>query len=280
MTAVRDHDSIFRLDGRAYVIAGAGGGGIGTATTELVASLGGRVLCADRDEQAAAEVAKDVGGVPFAGDITDERDVEAMFDRAVSEFGRLDGVIDVVGGSRFTSIPELSLEEWHQQFASNLQHAFLIGKAAGLRLAERGGGSIVFVSSIAAFFGSRTHPAYSAAKLALVSWVRSLAEEFGPQAVRVNSVAPGATMTARLGSIWSAEGQAGMARPAVLGRIGSALEIAGPIAFLLSDAAGNVTGQTLLADGGASVKDPVYGSGTNPGGLEIRRRHHGEDERR
>ena len=264
----------FRHDGRTYLVAGAGGDGIGTATAELLSALGSHVVCVDRDGDAARGAAEATGGDWLAGDITDEQAVVSMVATAVERHGRLDGMVDVVGGSTFTSIPELTLEEWNGQFTSNLQHAFLLGRHVGNHLAANGGGGMVFVGSNAALNGSRTFPAYSTAKLALIGWVRSLAEEFGPSGVRANVVAPGATLTQRMADIWSPGGKADMAKPTMLGRLGTSQEIAGPVAFLLSHAAGNITAQTLVVDGGATLKDPVYGSGTNRGGAEIRARHH------
>lgn len=265
-----DLGSIFRLDDHVYVLAGAGGGGIGEATAHTLHALGAKILCVDRDGAQAEKVARMVDGIPLAVDVTQEDEVIQAIETAIDGFGRLDGVVDIVGGGRFTRVPELGLDEWDAQFTYNLRHAYLIGRHAGMRLAESGSGSIVFVTSVAAFFGSGAMPAYSAAKLALVSWVRSLAEEFGPSGVRVNSVAPGATLTSRMNSMWSEQARESMAEPTMLGRLGRPEEIAGPIAFLLSPAAGNITGQTILADGGASTRDPVYGNGRNQGEADIR----------
>jgi NAD(P)-dependent dehydrogenase (short-subunit alcohol dehydrogenase family) len=268
---------MFRLDDSVIVVVGAGGGGMGTQTARIAAELGATVVCVDRDEAAVADLARELGAQMWVGDVTSPASVARLISDVDKRFGRADGLVDIVGGSRFTRIPELDVDEWHQQFDLNLTHAFLLGKSFGDYMRRRStAGSMVFITSIAALFGSRTHPAYSAAKAGLVSWVRSLAEEYGPDGIRANSIAPGATLTERMDSLWSEAGQASMAEPTVLGRIGTSDEIAGPVAFLLSRAAGNVTGQTIVVDGGASIKDPVYGSGRNVGGAEIRRRHHPE----
>ncbi len=257
------YESLFRLDGQVHVVLGAGQG-IGRAAATALHQLGAKVLCVDRSADRARATAEAFGSAFDAGDITVEDEVIRILDRAQTEFGQLDGVVDVVGGARFVPIRELDPQTWDLQFDANLRHAYFVGRHAAMRMADAGGGNIVFVTSIAALFGSAAHPVYSAAKLALVSWVRSLAEEFGPQNVRANSVAPGATLTDRMRQAWTDDAVLeDMAAPTMLQRLGRVEEIAGTIAFLLSAASGNITGQTIVADGGASVRDPVYGGGRN-----------------
>lgn len=267
----RDYASLFRLDDQVHVVFGAGQG-IGQATALALRALGGQIVCVDRATDRAQATAALVSGLATTADITSEEEVIRTLELARAEYGRMDGVVDVVGGGRFVSVRELDAATWDAQFDANLRHAYFIGRHAGIKLAETGGGAIVFITSIAALFGSATHPAYSAAKLGLVSWVRSLAEEFGPDAVRVNSVAPGATLTDRMSQAWKDNQEVldDMAAPTVLGRLGRVQEIAGTIAFLLTAASGNVTGQTIAADGGACIRDPVYGGGHNRGADAIR----------
>lgn len=262
---------LFDLTGRAYVVAGAGMG-MGEATARAIHAFGGRLVCVDREPERAAQVAAAVGGVPAVGDVTDEAFVLELLDLAERELGPLDGIVDIVGGARFVSIRDLETADWESEFTTNLRHAYLLGRHGGVRLADGGrGGSMVFIASNAAWFGSRAFPAYSTAKLALTGWVRSLAEEFGPSGVRANAVAPGATLTDRMAAAWDDEAIAAMARPTVRGRLGSTAEIAGTIVYLLSDAAGNTTGQTITVDGGTSIRDPVYGGGDNPAEAAQRR---------
>lgn len=264
-----DYRALFDLQGRGFMVAGAGQG-IGEAAARALHAFGARVLCIDRDAERAEEIARAIGGVPAQADITDEGEVLRLIDLAEHELGRLDGLVDVVGGARFVTIRELEVADWDQQFTGNLRHAYLLGRHVGIRLAGSGGGSMVFISSIAAEFGSRAHPAYSAAKLALNSWVKSLSEEFGPNGVRANAVAPGPTLTARMRSAWDDDSIQEMAKPTVRGALGKPEEIACTVVFLASDAAGNITGQTILADGGVSVRDPIYGGGENPAEAKLR----------
>lgn len=265
-----DYGGLYRLDGQAFLVVGAGQG-IGEASARMLHAMGARVLCVDRELERARRVAGSIGGPAAGGDITREEVVVELLDACERDLGGLDGIVDVVGGARFVPIPEMDADEWDLQFTGNLRHAYLLGRHGGMRMAARGAGVMVFVSSIAALTGSRAHPAYSATKAALVNWVMSLAEEFGPSGVRVNSVAPGATLTARMAQAWREEAIAGMARPTSRGRLGKPEEIAATIAFLASPAAGNITGQTIVADGGAVTRDPVYGGGDNPGAADIRR---------
>ena len=266
----KEYTSLFRFDDEVFIVVGASGG-IGAASARALSHLGARVICVSRDLERATPIAIEVDGAPFVADVTREEDVERMIQFAKTEFGQINGLVNVVGGGRFLSISELTADEWDKQFSSNLRQAFFVGKHAALSLAENGGGSLVFVSSISASFGSRAYPAYAAAKSGLESLVKSLAEEFGPFGVRANSVAPAATLTERLQRAWSAEALQDMATPTVIGRLGLVQEIAATIAFLASPASGFITGQTILADGGASIRDPFFGGGKNRGETDIRR---------
>jgi len=106
--------------------------------------------------------------------------------------------------------------------------------------------------------------------MGLASWVRSLAEEFGPSGVRVNPVAPGATLTGRMRQSWTPKACEDMAKPTVLGRLGRVEEIGATIAFLASPESGNITGQSIRGDGGAAIRDPAYGGERNQGVEDIR----------
>lgn len=260
---------LFDLTDRVFVIAGSGQG-IGEAAAGALHEFGARLICVDREQALVDRIATRVGGLAVRADVTDEDSVLASLDRAVAEYGRLDGVVDVVGGARFTPIPKLTSEVWDLQMTANLRHAYLFGRHGAERLAAAEGGSIVFVSSIAAKTGSKAHPAYSVAKSALETWVQCLAEEYGPSAVRANAVAPGPTLTTRMRASWSDDVLEDMAAPTMLRRLGTPAEIAATILFLASPASANITGQTIVADGGVTTRDPVYGSGLNRAEPQLR----------
>jgi NAD(P)-dependent dehydrogenase (short-subunit alcohol dehydrogenase family) len=270
LAPVVDYQRMFDLSGKVFVVAGAGRG-IGEAAAHALNAFGARLVCVDREAELAAAIALDVEGVPVAADVTSEDEVIRVLDVAVAELGRLDGVIDVVGGARFTQIPDLGADEWDLQMRVNLRHAYLLGRHAAMRLAANHGGSLVFVSSIAAKTGSRAHPAYSVAKIGLETWVKCLAEEFGTKQVRANAVAPGPTLTARMREAWTDEVLEDMAAPTMLGRLGTPAEIASTILFLASAASGNITGQTIVVDGGVTTRDPVYGGGHNRAEAQLKR---------
>ena len=124
-------------------------------------------------------------------------------------------------------------------------------------MVEQRAGSLVAVASVSGLFAAPFHAAYGAAKAGLVSLVKTFAVELAPHGVRVNAVAPGAIRTPRLLAITTEERRAESARSIPLGRLGEPEEIANVVAFLASDLASYVTGQTLVTDGGASVKFPL-----------------------
>ena len=250
---------MFDLTGDVFIVAGAGGQGIGEAIARAVAAAGARVVCVDRAAERATAVAAAVGGLAIAADVTVEDEVLRVIQQAEESYGRVTGLVDAVGGSRFVPIPELASDVWAQQFAVNLTHAYLLGRHVGARLAEQRRGTMTFVSSIAGSFASRAYPAYAAAKAALNSWVGSLAEEYGTCGVRVNAVAPGPTLTRRLADALSDRARQDIVRPTILNRFATPAEIASAVLFLASPAGGYVTGQTILVDGGASIRDPMYG---------------------
>jgi NAD(P)-dependent dehydrogenase (short-subunit alcohol dehydrogenase family) len=251
-----------RLDGRVVIVAGAGGGGIGTAVSRAVAEAGGAVVALDNDAD-GLEVARDAvegAGARFVGlvcDVRDEDQVDAAVQTALDGFGAVDGLVNVVGGTRASQWQRLTdypVDDFEAVFALNLRTALLTSRAAARVMLEQGRGSIVHIASVSGLTAAPFHASYGAAKAALVSLTRSMAVEWGRRGVRVNAVAPGTISTPR--------DQAGPADPErdhvlPLGRRGSAEEIAGAVLFLLSDLAGFVTGQALAVDGGATAR-PSY----------------------
>lgn len=259
MNATPDYPNQFRLDGLGFLILGAGQG-IGAACARALSSLGAQVLCVDRDPELARSIAEDVGGGWHSVDVTDEESVIDLMSVAASRLDRLYGAVDIVGAALRRPIPELDSVSWDQEFNINLRHAYLLGRHLGPRLADQGGGSLVFIASTVSTYGCHLTPAYHASKAALVSWVKSLAVTFGPSGVRVNAVSPGAVVTPRMSSHWEAPGmlEAVQARTA-LKRLADPSDIACAVAFLSSPAASLITGHELVVDGGTRVRDPYYG---------------------
>ncbi|MBV8592831.1 MAG: SDR family oxidoreductase [Caulobacteraceae bacterium] len=242
-----------RLDGRGFVVLGAGGGGIGTETGRALAEAGARLLLVDIDSARANAAAELTGGEPFAANILDRQAMRSVFDCAGALFGSsFFGVVDVVGmvnRGDLTSLDEAGIEA---QFDIALKHAVHAIQIAGPRLAANGAGAMVFIGSLAGLAVSGANPFYGGAKAALHHLVRYAAREFGPSGVRVNAVAPGLTRTPRLlqslpREVWSAFDAASALR-----RAADPADIAKAVLFLASDLASYVTGNVLALDAGAN----------------------------
>ncbi len=252
-TPVPDYPGLLRLDGKRFVVVGAGQG-IGRQTTHALASVGAKLICVDNREDLAKEIAAEVGGVPCVADATQRADADEAVALCVSELGGIDGMVDIVGMAKYGDAIETSDDDWDWTFNMVLRHAYVFSQATAKAMKD--GGSMVFVASVSGISSAPRHAAYGAAKAALMSWVRSLAVELGPQGIRVNAVAPGVVWTPRISQILSDKGKEKQSRNAPLGRVALPQDIASAILFLASDLAGYVTGQTLVVDGGVGVKFP------------------------
>jgi NAD(P)-dependent dehydrogenase (short-subunit alcohol dehydrogenase family) len=252
-TPVPDYPSLLRLDGKRFVVVGAGQG-IGRQTSHALASVGAKLVCVDNRDDLAKEIADEVGGALFVADATKREDAERAIEFAVSELGGLDGLVDIVGMARYGNAIDTSDEDWEWTFDIVLRHAFLFAQAAAKAFQD--GGSLVFVASVSGISSAPRHAAYGAAKAGLMSWVRSLAVELGPQGIRVNAVAPGVVWTPRISQVLGEKGRELQSKNAPLGRVAEPTDIASAILFLSSDLASYVTGQTLVVDGGVGVKFP------------------------
>jgi len=256
---VPNYPSLLCLDGRAVIVLGAGQG-IGEQTSHALAQAGAKILCVDQDSQLASRIANAVGGVPVTADVTSREDMVRIFETARSSFGRVHGVVDIIGVSSIRPLADFDDEAWSKQFDIVLRHAFLAIQIGGEMMAADGGGTVAFVGSMG---GDRAVPrqvAYSSAKAALHHLVRCAAVEYAPRGVRINAVAPGyvhTDMTAK------SHADAGMheqrRRHTLLGRWGRPDDMVGTVVFLASDAAAYVTGQEIFVDGGWTVNGLVQG---------------------
>lgn len=250
-----DYLSLLRLDGRGFVVLGAGQG-IGEQAAIALAQAGARVLCVDRDEQLARHIAETVRGVPCAADVTSRADMQRIFATAKREFGRVHGVVDIIGVAGIKPLAESTDESWSQQFDIVLRHAFLAIQIGGEMMAAEGGGTITVVGSMG---GERAVPnqvAYSTSKAALHHLVRCAGAEYARRGVRVNAVAPGYVRTPRLNQRLSEEAWAAIGKVIPIGRPATPAEIAGPLLFLASDLSSHVTSEVMAVDGGAAVVAP------------------------
>ena len=250
------------LSEKGALVAGAGRG-IGRACVLALVEAGASVVCfdADRDRcDAVAEEARRMGGraLAIAGDARRRADVEAAVHAAAEGFGALDVAIDVIGEARWGRALDMSDADWDESFDLVLRHVFYVAQASGRRMVASGnGGAIVSIASVSGLFAAPLHAAYGAAKAGLVALTKTLAVELAAARVRVNTVAPGAILTPRLLAMTTPERRIDSAATIPLARLGEPEEVARAAVFLASDLASYVTGQTLVVDGGASVKFPL-----------------------
>jgi len=251
MTDLQQFSSLFDLSGKRIIVIGAGSG-IGQAGAMALAGHGAEVLCADVSEEAAAQVATNIvdgGGAATSGhvDIGDAASINALFE----SHGHLDVLITTPAINVRKRLLDVTEEEVQRVISLNLVGAFHAMTAAGRRMAESGGGSIVAISSIRSQVVEPGQGVYAATKAGVLQIVRTLAAELGPQKVRVNALAPGVVETPLTQQIKNQpDWYEAYAAKGALGRWAQPIEMAGPIVFLASEASSFVTGSLLVADGG------------------------------
>jgi NAD(P)-dependent dehydrogenase (short-subunit alcohol dehydrogenase family) len=253
-TPAPDYSNLARLDGKGFLVLGAGQG-MGRQASHALRQAGASLFCVDKEKSRADQVATEVGGIAWTADCTQRAQVERLVDEAEKRLGRIDGFVDIIGIAMFKPMLEVDDALWDQQFDLVLRHAYLVSQIAGRRMRDSGGGSMVFIASVSGLAGAPRHAAYGAAKAGLMSWVRSLAVELGEYGIRVNAVAPGNIATPRIPDSAYTESKLKSLKEAIpLGRRGQTSEIASAALFLSSPLASYITGQTLVVDGGVSCR--------------------------
>lgn len=254
---------MFELTGKTVLVAG-GAGFLGTPVCEAVVRLGGKVFIADinteRLEQALASVRAIAGADKADGarlDIGDEDSITATVAACGKAFGGFDGLVNATFGSTGKRFDELTAADFDRTNRLNLTGSFLLARQSAAQMS--GPGSIVMYASMYGVVapnpanypeGMAPNPIeYGAGKAGMIQMVRYMAGHFGPRGIRVNAVAPGPYPHAATVA-GSDEFSDNLRRATMLGRLGQAHETAGPVAFLLSDAASYVTGHVLNVDGG------------------------------
>lgn len=243
------------ISGKCAVITG-GAQGIGAATAGVLAAQGAQVVIADINYEKAQSLTKSLGGNSAAVkiDVTDSSSVRSVVEQVADQFGGIDIWVNNAGIAEDSLALDLTDEVWQRTLSVDLTGTFYGAREAGRHMCQRGAGSIINVSSIAAFRASRPehHVAYDISKAGVAHMAKILAAEWAPSGVRINAVAPGYTNTELLRSV-------GSASPAIMEQWLSQVpqqrliepdEIGRVIAFLGSDASSSVTGQVILADAG------------------------------
>jgi 3-oxoacyl-[acyl-carrier protein] reductase len=225
--------------------------GIGRAVAQRLAAGGSTVGVHGRSLESAEKTAREIGGpntVAFAADFSDPASAKSLVDAFVARTGRIDGLVNNAGGGRAVAFRGLTLDGWRETFRVNLEAALTASQAAYIVMRRQKSGAIVNVASISAHgAGGWMGADYAASKAALVSMTKSLALEAARFGIRCNAVSPGLVET-DMTAMLTEENRTGLRIP--LGRLAQPGEIAGAVAFLLSDDASYLTGQVLHVDGG------------------------------
>lgn len=252
-----------RLSDRVAIVTG-GAMGIGGATARRLAEEGARVLVVDVNAEAMDQnvaAIRGAGGVAEAlqSDVGTEDGVRSMVDRAVSEWGKLDIVVNNayagVGGPRVDAIRETE-ESWDRSMDIGLKAMFRAAKYAVPHMRQAGGGAMVNMSSVHGLLVAPGSLVYETLKAGVIGLTRQLAVEYGPDGVRVNAICPGHIVTERIAKQWREhpESLTFFAQQYPVRRTGLPVDIANAVVFLCSDEASFITGQALVVDGGLSIQ--------------------------
>ncbi|HEY1445804.1 MAG TPA: SDR family NAD(P)-dependent oxidoreductase [Acidimicrobiales bacterium] len=251
----------FGLSGKVALVSGAGyipeRAGHGRMCSLKLAEAGAAVACVDIDgtraEGTAAEVRANGGtAVAIVADMTIPEEVQRAVDEAVEGLGRVDACVDILDGARWDTVEEFSVDDWQWTMLNNVTQVFYLFQVVSRRMIAQGtGGSMVALASVDGIAAAAMHAPYGAAKAGVISLAKSFAQELGRHGIRVNAVAPGNVGTGNEDwpeGRWAVDAVNPLAPP-------RARDIGNAVLFLCSDLAARITGQTLVVDGGATIRD-------------------------
>jgi 3-oxoacyl-[acyl-carrier protein] reductase len=238
------------LKEQVVLVTGAGHG-IGRAVAERFARAGARVVVNDLDQKRASEVAAAAGGIEIAADVSDKAAVDAMFDRILATFGRLDVLVNNAGNI-YAARHFLEGDEkwWDAVLGVNLKGAYLCSQRAAQIMVRQGKGVIISMSSGGATKAHRGNVAYDASKGGIEAMTRAMALDLAPYGIRVNAIVPGLIRTYEVTDQVAEE----RGKVVPMGRLGTPEDVAGPTVFLATEEARYITGACLVVDGGVLVQ--------------------------
>ncbi len=249
-----------RLAGKVCIVTG-GGSGIGRATCLLFAQEGGKVVVADKSDEAAEAVAREAGEPAFAlwVDVSDSRSVREMLKQTVDRFGRLDVLVNYAGYGIPGSVVETDEGDWDRLMAVNLNGVFYGCKYAIPIMRKQGGGVIVNTASVVATVGMRDRAAYCASKGAVAALTRAMALDHVAEGIRVNCIAPGTIDSPYFNEMFAKSDRPDELRRELeqrqaMNRRGKPEEIARGMLYLACDDSSFATGSMLTVDGGFTAQ--------------------------
>jgi NAD(P)-dependent dehydrogenase (short-subunit alcohol dehydrogenase family) len=247
-------ERVFDFSNKTVLVTGAANG-IGLAIAELFAERGASLALVDKSAQ-VTEVAKTLGARArgYEVDITNEADVARAIASIVTDFGRIDVLINNAGIGGTAPAELGSVTDWRRIIDVNLSGQYVVAREVGRRMLEGGGGRVVMMASQAAIIGLDGHAAYSASKAGVLGMMRCMALEWGARRVTVNAISPTIVATEMAATHWAGEKGERARAEIPVGRFATPREVAYAALYLASDAAAMINGANLVIDGGFTIR--------------------------
>ncbi len=241
---------MFRLTGKNALITGATGG-IGSEIARSLAKQGARLVLSSTKEDRLKELAETISSEVhiIACNLSDENEVEALFDKAEEKLGQIDIIVCNAGVTKDNLSLRMKNEDWDQVLNVNLRSTFILNRSAVKKMMKRKNGRIINISSVVAFSGNPGQANYVASKAGMIGMSKSMALEVASRGITINCVAPGFIETPMTGILNDTQKQV-ILNSIPMGKMGSPQDIAAAVAFLASNEASYITGQTIHVNGG------------------------------